>query len=238
MDRDLLKGYLDRGLSLEEIGRLESRHPSTIGYWVGRHGLAANGRDTHAARGGIARESLEELVLAGLSQRRIAKALDVSQATVKYWLKRHGLVTLRARERARPGEPKPARITRTCRWHGKTEYVLEGRGAYRCCRCRVEAVTEARRRLKRILVREAGGKCVICGYDRCEAALQFHHLDPEEKEFAISHGGVTRELEALREEVKKCILVCANCHAEIEAGITKVPIQFLSLNPPGIAQAA
>jgi len=189
-------------------------------------------------RGGIPLQVLDQLVLEGLSQREIAGRLNVSQTTVRHWLKRYGLVTLRARQRSRPGDPKPARVMRVCRHHGETEFILEGRGAYRCRRCRVETVTAARRRLKRLLVREAGGKCVICGYDRCEAALEFHHLDPDQKEFAISHGGLTRALEVLREEVKKCILVCANCHAEIEAGVTEVPVQFLLPDPSCVAQAA
>lgn len=67
-------------------------------------------------------------------------------------------------------------------------------------------------------MREAGGRCVICGYDRHIGALHFHHLDPDQKSFSIAHGGITRSLARAREEVKKCVLLCANCHAEVEAG--------------------
>jgi hypothetical protein len=72
--------------------------------------------------------------------------------------------------------------------------------------------------VKARLVEEAGGRCALCGYDRCQAALQFHHRDPGEKLFAISHQGLTRSLARAREEARKCILVCANCHAELEGG--------------------
>jgi hypothetical protein len=48
------------------------------------------------------------------------------------------------------------------------------------------------------------------------AALEFHHLDPSQKEFAISVRGVTRSLEELRREAAKCVVLCANCHAEVE----------------------
>jgi hypothetical protein len=58
MDRGLLKGYLDQGLSLPQIGALVDRDPSTVGYWVQKHGLVANGQDKYAPRGGLTRESL------------------------------------------------------------------------------------------------------------------------------------------------------------------------------------
>ena len=78
-------------------------------------------------------------------------------------------------------------------------------------------------RLKDSYRQKLGGKCVICSYDKCQRALQFHHLDPKTKKFTISDAFSrkaysTEEIEA---EVKKCILVCANCHAEIHSGIIK-----------------
>jgi 5-methylcytosine-specific restriction endonuclease McrA len=73
--------------------------------------------------------------------------------------------------------------------------------------------------VKRILVAEAGGACQLCGYDRCIAALEFHHRDPREKSFALSQRGVARSLEKARAEAAKCVLLCANCHSEVEAGI-------------------
>jgi hypothetical protein len=106
-----------------------------------------------------------------------------------------------------------------CPRHGATEFWLEQRGIYRCLRCRSEAVARRRRKLKAILVREAGGRCILCGYDRYVGALQFHHREDEAKEFELSARGVTRSLEAVRREAAKCVLLCANCHAEVEAGI-------------------
>jgi hypothetical protein len=84
-------------------------------------------------------------------------------------------------------------------------------------------VTERRRRVKAILVAEAGGACAACGYDRCLAALQFHHVRPEEKRFALGRKGVARSLEKARAEARKCLLLCANCHAEVEAGVLELP---------------
>jgi len=62
---------------------------------------------------------------------------------------------------------------------------------------------------------EAGGKCQICGYNKCLAALHFHHKNPSEKKYSISQCIDYISTKTVREEVKKCILVCANCHAEI-----------------------
>ena len=83
-------------------------------------------------------------------------------------------------------------------------------------------MTRWRRRAKEILVAEAGGCCSCCGYDRCLAALEFHHLDPRLKRFAVGGRGLTRSLEVLREEAAKCLLVCSNCHVEIEAGVRQL----------------
>jgi len=69
-----------------------------------------------------------------------------------------------------------------------------------------------------LLIAEAGGACALCGYDRCVRALHFHHIDPETKEFGISRRGFTRSIQQMREEAAKCVLLCSNCHAEVEAG--------------------
>jgi hypothetical protein len=92
-------------------------------------------------------------------------------------------------------------------------------------------VTERRRRVKRMLLDEAGGACVICGYDRCVASLHFHHLDRTEKSFALGMTGVTRSIEAARAEARKCVVLCANCHGEVESGLADVPVRSVE---PGV----
>jgi hypothetical protein len=56
-----------------------------------------------------------------------------------------------------------------------------------------------------------------CGYDRCLEALEFHHIASGEKDFGISARGHSRSWEKTRQELDKCILLCANCHREIHA---------------------
>jgi DNA-binding transcriptional MerR regulator len=219
MERDQLRHWLDEGLSLSAIGAIVERHPSTVAYWVQKHGLAANGRAKHAPRMGLSRAQLEPLVARGLTIRAISQSLGVSPSTVRHWMTKFGFSTKRShRNRHIGGDLKPSRIVDDCPHHGETEFILEGRGAYRCRRCRSESVSRWRQRLKATLIADAGGACALCGYSRHPAALQFHHLDPSIKEFSLSHKGVTRSLVRARAEARKCILLCANCHAEVEAG--------------------
>lgn len=225
MDRGLLDGMLAEGLSLAEIGRRVGRHESTVAYWLEQHGLRATGAEIHAARGGIGREELEGLVGEGLSIAQIAQRTDRSKATVRHWLRRYGMRTVN--EPGKPAAPEVVaakragvtELTMSCRRHGDTKFVLDGRGYFRCRKCRAEAVSRRRRKMKEILVAEAGGACRRCGYSANMRALQFHHLDPAEKRLELNAKGVALSLETLRAEARKCILVCANCHAEIEDGL-------------------
>lgn len=82
-------------------------------------------------------------------------------------------------------------------------------------------VSERRRKLKDMAVEYKGGKCEKCGYNKCNGALEFHHLNPEEKDFSISTYGTTKSFERIKKEIDKCILVCANCHREIHYLTTK-----------------
>lgn len=226
MERSTLERLLAEGCSLEEIGRRVARHPSTISYWLDHHGLRAVGSERHAPRGGLDRERLEPLVAKGLTVAEMAKVVDRGPTTVRYWLRFHGLETQRtARRRAagRAGSVPPRDVELTCRVHGRTAHVRRG-GRYRCRRCASRQVTKFRQSVKARLVAEAGGKCEICGYDACMAALHFHHIDPSTKRFNLGMKGLARSLDTVRAEAAKCALLCANCHAEVEAGASILPV--------------
>lgn len=116
-------------------------------------------------------------------------------------------------------------IEKECNKHGLTKFVIEGRGYYRCAKCRSENVSKRRRKLKQTLVEYKGGKCEKCGYDKCVAALDFHHLDINEKQFNISKKGLTLSVEKMKKEVDKCILLCANCHRETHSRLDNSSLQ-------------
>ena len=79
--------------------------------------------------------------------------------------------------------------------------------------------------MRQQLVQEAGGACAICGYDRCTVSLHFHHVDPDSKSFPMTVAS-GKSLASFRAEAKKCVLLCANCHGEVESGLVPSP-------PPG-----
>ena len=83
----------------------------------------------------------------------------------------------------------------------------------------VRAVKKRRKKVREMAVAYKGGRCCRCGYDRCLDALEFHHLDREKKDFGISAKGYTRSWKAIEQELDKCIMLCANCHRELHAGM-------------------
>jgi len=74
-----------------------------------------------------------------------------------------------------------------------------------------------------MLIEYKGGKCAICGYKKYAGSLDLHHVNETDKEFSLSTEGLTRSWERTKAEADKCILVCANCHREIHAGVTQLP---------------
>ena len=106
-----------------------------------------------------------------------------------------------------------------CSKHGHTKHLLRPDGSYRCGKCASEWVTRNRRNKKDKLVKLFGGKCTICGYKKYVGALDFHHVDSKTKKFALSVKGLCYSWDSILAEAKKCVLVCKNCHSEIEAQI-------------------
>ena len=223
MDRKELRAQLEAGRSLGEIARSSGKDRSTIGKLAKRYGLVPPGRSKYAAKS-IDPRLLQELVERGRLAREIATELGVSPTTVRKHVARLGLQAVGRHRRVRSGESTPLqrRIVMRCSHHGLTGFQLDSGGSYRCLRCRSEAVMRRRRKVKAFLVGEAGGSCRLCGYHRCLGALHFHHLDPERKDFGLSHRGFTKSLEKLRAEASKCVLLCSNCHAEVETGIASL----------------
>ena len=89
------------------------------------------------------------------------------------------------------------------------------------------AVDKRRKKLREMAVQYKGGKCQLCGYDKCVQAFDFHHLNPKKKDFGISQDGMTRAWTKTIKELDKCILLCANCHREVHVGISQLPMETL-----------
>ena len=81
----------------------------------------------------------------------------------------------------------------------------------------IKAVYARRKKVRSMAIAYKGGRCERCGYDRCADALEFHHRDPDQKDFSISSKGYTRSWERVKMEMDKCVMLCANCHRELHA---------------------
>jgi hypothetical protein len=109
-------------------------------------------------------------------------------------------------------------INIVCKKHGDTSHYTDNSGRIRCRSCRNEAVDKRRKILKLKSIEYKGGSCSRCQYSKCIEALEFHHVDPSQKDFSLSSTGVTRSWDSIKKELDKCILVCSNCHREIHFG--------------------
>jgi hypothetical protein len=99
-----------------------------------------------------------------------------------------------------------------CKWHlcqEKTEKT------YCSIKCKnKQSVKNRRISIKEKSIQYKGGKCEKCGYSKCKEALEFHHTDPNKKDFGLSAKGITHSWIKITEELDKCIMLCANCHRE------------------------
>lgn len=150
----------------------------------------------------IGKEVLVELLEQRLSAAKIGKILGCSDDMVLYWVRKHGLF---------PAFPPPSNARERTRSPREMTMSI------------ISAPTDHRRRLKTRAIAYKGGKCALCGYNRCNAALEFHHLDKTTKSFGVSKKGVIRSWNSIERELEKCILVCANYHREVEAGLRTIP---------------
>jgi 5-methylcytosine-specific restriction endonuclease McrA len=83
----------------------------------------------------------------------------------------------------------------------------------------IDAVKKRRKKIRQMSIEYLGGRCSRCGYDQCGEALEFHHRVSSKKDFGISSKGYTRSWKRVQEELDKCMLLCANCHREVHAGL-------------------
>ena len=167
------------------------------------------------------KDKIIELRNEGKSYDEIKKELSISKSTIGYHCKRHGLNNIgkinnvdieelrkycETHTIKETSEKFNVSISTVKRYKDKDKNYSEKK-------TNSQNVIEWRRRVKIKLVEYKGGECEKCGYNKCIISLEFHHLNPEEKDFTIS--GKTNSFDKLKNEVDKCILVCRNCHGEI-----------------------
>lgn len=161
------------------------------------------------------RQLLIHYVDKGLSTYQIADQLSVSQTKVRYWLSKYNLKT--SKKKKSDFDKDGLRQCDSCNQLLPLDnYYRRTKGDYHnvCKSCFNKSTVERQRRLKKQAVDYKGGRCESCGYDKCIAALEFHHVDPTQKDFTISRHKNKSLNQEMKFELDKCILLCANCHAE------------------------
>jgi hypothetical protein len=107
-------------------------------------------------------------------------------------------------------------VCETC----KRSYIFSRKKGNSSKQCKSCYTKNRRKEFKEFAIKIKGGKCICCGYDKCFSSLDFHHLNPDEKEFGISGNNFSKK--RIEKELEKCILVCKNCHGEIESGLRTI----------------
>lgn len=167
---------------------------------------------------------LIEFINQGFDTRKIGGILGKAQSTVVYWLNKHGLKTNHVQFKDKqPIEYGDKRCCSRCNKEKVLNEFYDKRGkiggSTYCKECVNKQALERQRKLKQDAIDYKGGGCQVCGYDKYNGALEFHHLDPNEKDFSIGELKKTNINEKIKKELDKCILVCANCHREIHGGL-------------------
>lgn len=148
------------------------------------------------------REKLRELILLDYSEKELAEYFNCTAGTIIQAKKELELQSHQIRE----NDPKN-------RKHNITSCLICGKNSNkRTCRDCVQR--RGRIAIKEILVESAGGKCIYCGYAKCIAAMDFHHRDPTQKELNLAMSDSCKNIQKKLDEIKKCDLICSNCHRE------------------------
>lgn len=167
------------------------------------------------------KEQLEKYINQGLSTYEIAEKINVSRSTIRYWLNKFKLETKFKEHLKEPKKCSRCGETDPSKFYGRKKTI--------CGKCHSKYTTQKGREKKLKAVEYKGGKCEICGYDKCINALDFHHKDPSQKDlsFKSKRGWSWNKLKV---ELDKCILVCSNCHREIHFKSTDSEIkrQYIS----------
>ncbi|NDD54242.1 hypothetical protein EBZ39_10265 [bacterium] len=159
---------------------------------------------------------LENYINQNLSLNQISKKSGKSLTTIRYWTKKHNLKS--NSEVFATKEYGETRLCPKCKEHVPINQFYNRRGkpnsSVYCKKCTSHQTKERMKKFKIQCVEYKGGKCEKCGYSRYFGALDFHHVDPKQKDFCISHVKSYLFDEVIKSELDKCVLLCACCHRE------------------------
>ena len=188
------------------------------------------------------KSTLETYVSQGLSTHQIAKITNKSQTSIRHWLKKFNLKTANKSFKEQPRTKNIVLINNQefkkcpkCEQlkNLQSDYYISKKGDIHgwCKPCNNKITYEKQLIRKAECVKYKGGKCVVCNYDKYIGSLDFHHLNPNEKEFNIAQLR-TYSLQKLTKELDKCILLCKNCHSEVHHGLVDLKEHIKNFGGP------
>lgn len=174
------------------------------------------------------KEILETLINEGKSLNQVSKDTGKSLTTIRYWVKKYDLKSthkpFKLIEKKVFGD---FRYCSGCKKDCPIDQFYQRRGIKNastyCKSCTTKQTLKRMQKLKKTMVDYKGGECSICGYKKYLGALEFHHLDPNKKDFNLAHMKKYSFDERVKNELDKCILVCSNCHRELHGKIVVPP---------------
>lgn len=156
---------------------------------------------------------MEKTKLIDLIERRqtikqIAVELKLSQTAVRYWLRKYDLYTCRGPH----GKLKDTSNPRKCKC-GETDTIkFYGNKKNICARCHNQYNLKKGQDRRDKIISLLGGRCINCGFNRYNSALDIHHKDPKLKDPGFKYSR-SWSLSRWEKELPNCILLCKNCHA-------------------------
>jgi len=165
----------------------------------------------------ITKELLMSLLEQGLSGNQIGKQLGYTGTGIRWYMKKWGLssnhLSIKDKTCIRTDTHKQCPKCTEIKELKEFNVRPNGNITSYCSKCNNDNRYSIIKQHKITLLNELGNRCSKCGYNKNTSALEFHHTEPEHKDFHISRANTTN-LNKLRKEIDKCILLCANCHRE------------------------
>lgn len=154
------------------------------------------------------KELLMQQINQGYSTWKMAELNNTTQPNIRYWLKKYELKTQRT-----TNDEQDLKLCPKCNTSkSRTDFYTSTKSSSYCKSCIVISNKERQRKTKQLAVNYKGGQCIKCGYNKCNAALEFHHTDPTQKD--KDYSNYKTSFDKLKPELDKCVLLCSNCHRE------------------------
>ena len=161
------------------------------------------------------KDELSFMLSSGMSMNDISKDTKKSLTSIRYWCKKYDLKSQYSfkNKTQKPHKCSNCGETNPTKFYGNKKRI--------CAKCHNQYTIDTGRKKREFIISNMGGKCVACGFDKYQSALQVHHLDPSKKDKTFSSIRGWNKQRILN-EIKDCILLCACCHSAVHSGELKI----------------